>query len=85
MFRHAFARVRVLGGANMAAIASLLGHANIESSGIYTRLYGTHLKDAYSRFMPQPEKLDDSGPPQIYDTGWQRIENAGERGEQESN
>lgn len=52
MFRHAFARSRVLGGANTSAIASLLGHANIESSGIYTRLYGKQLEDAYTHFMP---------------------------------
>lgn len=56
MFRHAFARSRVLGGADTSAIASLLGHANIESSGIYTRLYGDQLQDAYARFLPEPAK-----------------------------
>lgn len=55
MFRHAFARSRVLGGADMSAIASLLGHVNIESSGVYTRLYGKHLAEAYTKFMPHPE------------------------------
>lgn len=57
MFRHAFARSRVLGGADTSAIASLLGHADIESSGIYTRLYGEQLQDAYTRFMPPDQEM----------------------------
>jgi len=55
MFRHAFARSRVLGGADTSAIASLLGHANLESCKVYTRLYGTQLREAYVRFMPDSE------------------------------
>lgn len=55
MFRHAFARSRVLGGADTSAIASLLGHSSIESSVVYTRLYGKQLQEAYVRFMPEPE------------------------------
>ena len=61
MLRHSFASHVLQSSSDLRAVQDLLGHANIATTQVYTRLDFQHLARAYDAAHPRARARDDDG------------------------